>query len=32
VLVFDRPSSPVLPRVWAVLDYVWTTADLLAAL
>jgi hypothetical protein len=26
VLVFGRSSSPALPRVWALLDYVWTTA------
>jgi hypothetical protein len=25
VLVFGRSSSTALPRVWAVLDYVWTT-------
>jgi hypothetical protein len=25
VLVFGRSSSPVLPRLWALLDYVWTT-------
>ena len=25
VLVFGLSSSPVLPAVWAVLDYIWTT-------
>jgi hypothetical protein len=31
VLVFGRSSSPVLPRVGALLDYVRTTASGLAA-
>ena len=31
VLVSGRSSSPVLPGVWAVLDYVWTTEPLSAA-